>query len=564
MRPLHSCDVGAADAASQLSVSVIVARAAWLRADFDACIAALEVFEFGKGDSAHRAEGVLLYGRALLRSQRPLEAKRILGPALGTFCTADGECTARMLHAVAVTRCDSPDDGLALLRETSERADRLAVHRSVRLEIAYYRALAHWAKRELGPTAEFAGAVEAAQLDVLSVRATQLLGFVAVAEQRYADALTTFRQALGAYRSCRERDTDLLEQILVQIATLEAQLRSASVVGSHRNPSARRVPGDAFRSVTSLGRSQIAWLDAWQHAHDGDFRSALRCMREAESVAPSTPWKVFALAGRASISAAFGEVENARELALHAADAADLIDWQATRGEERFALILLAEALAVLEPAQATRMLVRFDALTSKMDDLQFAATDPRKAALEAYVRGLVAREAGQGLRARALLGEAYQGFRAAGNLWRGALALIELDAISAEAPVHSAFSLEEAARIVREHLPDSFLARRLGSWSGVYGDPLVARLTLAQRQVLRYALDGYGAKEIASATGRSVKTIGNQLASLHEAFGVSSTLRLVAECHRRGLGAPSWRQPAPAATAALRQDDAKFVRSAG
>jgi DNA-binding CsgD family transcriptional regulator len=108
-------------------------------------------------------------------------------------------------------------------------------------------------------------------------------------------------------------------------------------------------------------------------------------------------------------------------------------------------------------------------------------------------------------------------------------------------------------------------LARRLGSWSGVYGDPLVARLTLAQRQVLRYALDGYGAKEIASATGRSVKTIGNQLASLHEAFGVSSTLRLVAECHRRGLGSPSWRQPAPAAaTMALRQDDAKFVRSAG
>ncbi|MEA2687510.1 MAG: hypothetical protein QOD51_117, partial [Candidatus Eremiobacteraeota bacterium] len=445
MQSLHSCDVGAADSALDLSVSVAVARAAWLRADFAACIAALEVFELRKGDTVNRAEGVLLYGRALLRSQHPLEAKRFLGPALGTFCTEDAECTARMLYAVAVTRCDSPDDGLALLRDTTERAERLAVHRAVRLEIVYYRALAHWAKRDLAAAAGFARTVEAAQLDVLSVRATQLLGFVAIAEQRYAGALATFRRALGAYRSCRERDTDLVEQILVQIATLEAQLRSASVPGSHRNPSSRRVPGDVFRALTSLGRSQIAWLDAWQHANDGDLRSALRCMREAESVAPSPAWKIFALAGWASISAAFGEVENAREHALHAASMANGVDWQATRGEERFALILLAEALAALEPAEAARVLARFDALTSKLDDVQFAGTDPRKGALEAYVRGLVAHEAGNAQRARELLDQAYRGFHAAGYQWRAALALIALDATSVRAAVHSEFSLEEA-----------------------------------------------------------------------------------------------------------------------
>ena len=545
MRPLHSCGGGTADAASDLTVSVASARGAWLRADFTACVSALELFELGKGDTPDRAEALLLCGRALLRSQRAPEAKQLLAPAIGTFCTNDAECTARMLYAVAVTRCDSPDDGLALLRAAAERADRLEVHRAVRLEIAYYRALSYWAKRELGAVAELAGRVEDARLDVLSVRATQLLGFVAIAEQRYGDALRTFRLALQAYRACRERDTDLVEQILVQIATLEAQLRSATVPGSYGDPAARKVAGDVFRAATSLGRSQIAWLDAWQFAHDGDARSALRCMREAECMAPTQPAKVFALAGRASISAAFGEIENAREQALHAARMAEGIDWPATRGEERFALLQLVEAFGRVDPSEAARVLARFDAIASKVDDVLLAGTDPRPAALESYARGIVARHAGQTTRARVLLNEAYRGFLACGHLWRAVLALIELDAAFAASDVHEEFHLETAALIVREHFPNSFLARRLGRWAGLYGHPIGVRLTPAQRQILRYALEGYGAKEIASVTGRSVKTIGNQLASLHQAFGVNSTLRLVAECHRLGFGSPSWGEPA-------------------
>ncbi len=455
-----------------------------------------------------------------------------------------------MLYAVAVTLCDTPDAGLALLQKAAERSERLGAHRAIRSEIGYYRGIGHWAKRELDAAAAFACEVEAGDFDVLSVRATQLRGFIAIAEQRYPDALRTFRSALTAYRSCRERDTDLIEQILVQIATLETQLRSSSLAGSHRSLSARRVPGDMFRSSATLGRCQVAWLDAWQHAHDGDLRSALRCMRAAESSAPSLPWNVFALAGRASISAAFDETENAREHALHAVDIAEAVDWQATHGEERFALVLLAEALSSLDPAEAARVLSRFDAITSKIDDVQFAGTDPRKAALDSYVRGLVARGLGHVPRAWALLDGACRAFLSCGHLWRSALALIELDRTPAPAVLHRDCNLEAAALIVREHFPRSFLARRLGRWGNVYEDPVGTRLTPAQRQVLRYALDGYGAKEIASATGRSVKTVGNQLAALHEAFGVNTTLRLVAECHRRGLGSPAWRSalvPVPA-----------------
>ncbi len=241
---------------------------------------------------------------------------------------------------------------------------------------------------------------------------------------------------------------------------------------------------------------------------------------------------------------------------MYAVRIADGIKWQTTRGEERFALVLLAEALAQIRATEAADVLARFDTITSKVDDLLFAGTDPRKRALESYVRGVVARNAGQHPRARTLLDEAYQGFRSCGHLWRAALTLIELDATLAAAGMHEEFHLETAAQIVREHFPKSFLARRLGPWANVYNNDIAAALTPAQRQILRYALDGYGAKEIASATGRSVKTVGNQLASLHQAFGVNSTLRLVAQCHRYGIGSPAWTTHANVAPSAVHIDD--------
>jgi DNA-binding CsgD family transcriptional regulator len=142
----------------------------------------------------------------------------------------------------------------------------------------------------------------------------------------------------------------------------------------------------------------------------------------------------------------------------------------------------------------------------------------------------------------------AYRVFRQHGYLWRATLALIELDATPAPASRRE-FHQEAAALLVRQHFPHSFLARRLGRWGRVYSDPVAAKLTPTQRQVLRYVLDGFSAKEIASATGRSEGRVKNIIADLHTAFDVGSTGRLIAACHRRGIGSPAWseREASPA-----------------
>jgi len=100
-------------------------------------------------------------------------------------------------------------------------------------------------------------------------------------------------------------------------------------------------------------------------------------------------------------------------------------------------------------------------------------------------------------------------------------------------------FSLETAARIVRENFPDSFLARRLGSWANGYGDPVAARLTRTQREILHHLLAGSVPKEIAAATGRAYKTVRNHVEAIEQLFGVHSVPELIVACYRRGLAPP-------------------------
>jgi hypothetical protein len=116
----------------------------------------------------------------------------------------------------------------------------------IRAEIAYYRALAHWVRREYPEADRLAAAVEAAHADVLSVRATQLRAFVASAMAQFSQALALFRRAHFAYASCRGRDIDLATQILLQIASLEMTLRSAAVPGTHAKPGGRTIAGTTW------------------------------------------------------------------------------------------------------------------------------------------------------------------------------------------------------------------------------------------------------------------------------------------------------------------------------
>jgi DNA-binding CsgD family transcriptional regulator len=503
------------------------------------------------------ADAWLLRSRSLLRLRRPEQVIEEMTRVTPMLTGVDERATAAMLHAAALARLDASAGGAALAR-VAKSAVRERAHPAIRAEITYYRALTAWSADDLTNAERFARVAERDGRDVLSVRAIQLRAFIAArtpGAARYVEALDLFRAAARGYSLCRERDTDLAAAIAQQTAALEQTLRSAQIPGTHRTRRGRRVlPGAAFTmTLESVPALRMCYDDAWLFALDGDGATALARMHEAATNAPTPAWRAWSLAGAAAIAAFFGENASARVCADTAAAIAQGIDWNATRANERLAYLHLAEVYAIIGCADAAGSSLRaFDVAESpayatmmwkERDD------DPRLRGWYAYVLGLVRRGEGDFTGAAAAFTAAAEAFASCGYLWREALALLEVGALAH--PGASGQYLDRAVAIVREHFPQSFLARRLGWWTRSAVDPLLATLSPAEREVLLHLLEGRAPREIAEATGRSYNTVRTQVQSVHRKLGTSSDLQVVVACARRGVGAPSWALASTSSTAA-------------
>ncbi len=491
--------------------------------------------------AAERREVNLLRARLLLRQYRFGEVIALLGPMLASFSFSDESCTARMLHGIAVARSGQTERGLALLRELEAAARALEPHRAIRAEIAYWIAFVHWIRRDYAATLAHVGIAEAARAGIVSVRAASLRAHVAAAEGRQAEALALFRAAFDAYRTCPEQDEDLRRRIVLHVASLEAGLRCATIAGTHTLPAElTRIPDDAVRAPCVF-RLQIAAMDGWLHALDGDKRSAYDRARVSEGFAPSDTWRVWTLANRALLAAAFGDDDVACMFARDALERVESVDWSVAADEERAGLLLLAEALARTEPAAAAGVLQRYDELTRQVDRALLRADDVRLWIAESWVRGLVHRIRGDESAAWQTFKEVYQNAQRAGLLWQAAQALIELDAIPLASRPRGEHYLQAAALIVREHFPHAFLARRLGRWARAHHDPVAAKLAPKPREVLRHFLAARSTKQIAALLGLSEHTVKDCAETLFRAFGVRSKEALLVACYERGIGSPAW-----------------------
>ncbi len=500
--------------------------------------------------AAERREVSLLRARLLLRQYRFAEVVALLSPILGSFTFSDEICTARMLHGIAVARSGQTERGLALLSALDAAVPTLEPHRAIRAEIAYWIAFAHWLKRDYAAALEHAAKAEAERAGVVAVRAAVLRAYVAAAQARHHEALALFRAALDAYRGCAEQDEDLRRRIVMQVATLEAGLRSATVAGSHLFAAElTRTPGEP-PPTPCVFRLQIAAMDAWLYALDGDRRTAYDHARLADNLAPTDTWRVWTLADRALLSAAFGDVDVAAAFANDAAQKAGTVDWDASADEEREALLLLAEALARTEPRAAAAALERYDALTAPVDRALLREHDVRLWIAERWVRGLVDGIRGDTDAAWQAFKDVYQHAKRAGLLWQAAQALIELDATPQATRPRGDHYLQAAALLVREHFPQAFLARRLGRWAHVHRDPVAAKLAPQSREVLQHFLRAKTTKEIAGLMGLSEHTVKDYTETLFRAFGVHSKEELLVACYERGIGSPAWwdalREPSP------------------
>ena len=528
-------------------------RDAYRRGDFAAVYASTErALDPGEPPG----ELHLFRARALLREHRPAEVEALLAPHLTSFDSPDATATSAMLYATAVGRRD-PDLGLSMLVE-AERAARRRVHPAVRAEIAYRQAQMHWLRGDMAAAERLARITETANVDVLAVHATHLRGFVAIEQGRLHDALTLFESARRAYGRCREHDIDVAMVVLQQIASLEQTLRSDSVAGTHNTRSGRSILRTSVGLGTPSGwRVRLCGDDAWLFALDGDAVRAYAKAREAERMAPSDAWRVRGIAYRAAIAAAFGERVAARTFAAEARALASKVDWNATSDDERFAFLLLAEVFVDFDPVAARELLATFDAIRTPLAMTRAQrGGDVRLRGWTTYVRAAVAQANGDLAAAAPLYATALTAFRSCGYRWREAQTLAALaDFAPAKRCDDVDAPLDEAVALVARHFPNAFIARRFAGWTRVYVDARGRMLSPAQRDVLRWLLEGRTPREIAAIKGRGYETVRSHIRMLHRAFGTRSEHQLVAECARRGIfppnDEPDQRVEIPARTAA-------------
>lgn len=199
---------------------------------------------------------------------------------------------------------------------------------------------------------------------------------------------------------------------------------------------------------------------------------------------------------------------------------AQRLSWNVA-GEERSALLVLAELFADENPAIAEQYLARFRSLSASVIPLLSYGTDPRLRGLEAYSQGIAWLRLGDSGEGKAALSEAWSIFEDFDYGWRAALCALHLYETTRDRRW-----LQRATRKIAPWA-DSWIARRITEVTNASCVSLEL-VPPAKREVLELVRAGRRNSEIARVLGRSPNTVRNQIAQLFQTFNVKSRAELV------------------------------------
>lgn len=277
-----------------------------------------------------------------------------------------------------------------------------------------------------------------------------------------------------------------------------------------------------WTSGLQLERFQVTRFLAAIDELDGNELAAFAGFRKAARLAPSEHWSVLCFLDRALLAKNTGEVAFATEQLQEAHEVAQRISWSDVSGEERSALLVLAQLFAHDDPAVAEQYLARFRSLRGSVIPILSYGTDPRVKGFEAYSQGVAWLRLGDSDEATSALTEAWSIFEDFNYAWRASLCALALYEATGDRRW-----VQRASRKI-DPWPHSWIARRVTEATSTSVLRL-DRIPPAKRQVLELVRAGRRNSEIATALGRSPNTVRNQLAQLFQTFNVKTRAELVA-----------------------------------
>jgi DNA-binding CsgD family transcriptional regulator len=478
-------------------------------ADYDRCRELI-----GAGDTL---EAVLAAARLAIRERRFVD---IIG-SLSDF-PADTTAMRAERDVLLGAALGSTRDYVAGRRLIDRALNDLAPGDPLYEEALYQKAAIAWMQHEHREAEEVA-TVQLNSTDANNrARARVMLSWIALRRGEVLKQVDELQKALDELDVAPEPDQFFRANTLFTLALLCRELPLRDVAERVRSifDTMPWMPG------LQLARFQITRFIAAMEELEGNELAAFAGFKRAMRLAPSEHWSVLCFLDRAALAKNTGETAFAAEQLQEAHDIAQRLSWNDVTGEERSALLVLADLFAYENAAVAEQYLARFRSLGSTVIPLLSYGTDPRVRGFEAYSQGVAWLRLGDAEEGKAALTEAWDIFEDFNYAWRAALCALGLfEATRDRRWVH------RAARKI-DPWPRSWIARRIAEANSTAVVPL-ERIPPAKREVLELVRAGRRNSEIARMLGRSPHTVRNQLAQLFQTFNVKSRAELVAVLSR-------------------------------
>jgi DNA-binding CsgD family transcriptional regulator len=491
---------------------------------------ATALFQEGRFQEAHAAAAGLARGHGTQAVDATILAARVelrfgtLDAVVSRLDSLEREAgerpTVLTLLGIALFRRGVRVRGLQSIEDAYRRAKRSAD----RAEAAYYRAWAAYSERLLDEADRWITKALDEADGVVYARGLALSAWIAAGRADYVGAARHFRLALGALRTSRERDDDLVGRILHELAVYAAEL-----------------PDPGLAEFVGVQLAQFTWPAAAQHGHfqtllhygialesAGDVEGALDAFDAAESIAGDEQPVLTAHVEleRADLYRILRERTAARRAMGRAVRMLRKADWSNATIDDEMALLESSCTAARLDAPTATEWLARYSALTKKDEAWHTLANDRRVQANELHTRGIVEAAVGNRERGLSKLRDAFGIWQSLGYNRRAAYALVDIAAFddgAASSRVH---------KILARALNHPLLAQNTMAAAAPKGVSLtVGRdLPAAERRVLDALCVGTSVREIAVQLNRSEFTVRNTLKRLFARFEVRSSAALVAK----------------------------------
>jgi DNA-binding CsgD family transcriptional regulator len=385
-------------------------------------------------------------------------------------------------------------------------------------------------QRDFGPAEEWQ---KTSQLDRSlrgKIRSEHLVAYIHARREHYREQAESVIRVLDLIGNKREQ---FAEDWHVAVHTLSALARELHFPAAANRAKAEVDLDIDWSSGFSVHHFQSLKAVAWAQALAGDELSCLRYLRLAQHVDIGPVWRVILYLDRSFFATVVGEHQWAVNEFSAAEDLAEGIEWDETSGDERVALLLLAELASRHAPKRAPFYIARFNNLGKLRSHLHHFAFDDRLQAMAAYATGIVKVASGEAAVAEEPLRAAWSVFDRIGYDVRAGLAAIGL---------HRATGKGRWLALAEDKLeryPRSWLARSLAQIAPAEAQSDGVALSKQQAIVVRLVCEGLSTEVMAERLGLSRNTVLNHLKVVYSKLGVNSRAGLVVEAMRRNLTRP-------------------------